>query len=105
MSPDGRAIAIANVDNNVRIWRVGRPTPQILKGHQAEVWEFAFSPDRRLVASASNDGTVKLWTLEGTIDLEGEWVGDNQCGTGNCRGHKHRAKWLVNRLLILDRRV
>ncbi|MBW4427796.1 MAG: AAA-like domain-containing protein [Nostoc desertorum CM1-VF14] len=67
MSPDGRALAIANVDNNVRIWNLGHSKPQILKGHQAEVWEVAFSPDGRLLASASNDGTVKLWTLEGKL--------------------------------------
>ncbi|MEH2374399.1 AAA-like domain-containing protein [Nostoc sp.] len=67
LSPDGRAIAIANVNKSVLIWHIGRPTPQILKEHQAEVWQVAFSPNGRLVASANGDGTVKLWTLEGKL--------------------------------------
>ncbi|MBD2342546.1 WD40 domain-containing protein [Anabaena subtropica] len=67
LSPDGQAIAIANVDKIAQIWNINQPAPQILKGHQAEVWQVAFSPDGKMVASASADATVKLWTLDGKL--------------------------------------
>ncbi|MFN6537615.1 MAG: AAA-like domain-containing protein [Nostoc sp. EkiNYC01] len=75
LSPDGQTIAMANVEKAVEIWKrvrvatpqESRPTPQVLKGHEAEVWEVAFSPDSRLIASVSGDGTAKLWTLDGKL--------------------------------------
>ncbi|MEH2331111.1 AAA-like domain-containing protein [Nostoc sp.] len=67
LSPDGQTLAIASVEKIVQIWQRDRPAPQILKGHQAEVWQVVFSPDGKFIASASGDGSVKLWTLDGKL--------------------------------------
>ena len=67
LSPNGQAIAMANVDKIIHVWVRDRPAPQILKGHQAEVWQVVFSPDSRFIASASGDNTAKLWTLDGKL--------------------------------------
>ncbi|KOP24457.1 hypothetical protein AMR41_20190 [Hapalosiphon sp. MRB220] len=75
LSPNDQAIAMANVDNTIRLWLRDRQaswqdfqlSPNILKGHHAEIWQLRFSPDSRLLASASSDETVKLWTLDGKL--------------------------------------
>ena len=36
-----------------------------LSGHEAEVWQVAYSLDGNLIATSSADNTVKLWTKEG----------------------------------------
>ncbi|QIR37154.1 hypothetical protein HCG51_10745 [Tolypothrix sp. PCC 7910] len=67
LSPNGKAIAIANVEKIAQIWKRDRTQSQVLRGHKAEIWQVAFSPDGKMVATASADGTAKLWTLEGKL--------------------------------------
>ncbi|TFI51071.1 hypothetical protein BLD44_028295 [Mastigocladus laminosus UU774] len=75
LSPNDQAIAMANTDKTIRLWLRDRQaswqnfqlSPNILKGHQAEIWQLRFSPDSQLLASASSDETVKLWTLDGKL--------------------------------------
>ncbi|BAY37607.1 WD-40 repeat protein [Nostoc sp. NIES-2111] len=67
LSPDGKAIAVTNVDKMAQIWLINQPKRQILRGHQAEVWQVTFSPDSKMVATASADGTAKVWTLNGKL--------------------------------------
>ncbi|WP_017655905.1 WD40 repeat domain-containing protein [Fortiea contorta] len=67
LSPDGQAIAIANVEKIAQIWRINSPKSQILKGHKAEIWQVVFSPNGKMVATGSGDNTVKLWTVDGKL--------------------------------------
>ncbi|MBD2194863.1 MULTISPECIES: WD40 domain-containing protein [Calothrix] len=67
LSPNGEAIAIANVEKIAQIWKRDQPQSQVLRGHKAEIWQVAFSPDGKMVATASADGTAKLWTVEGKL--------------------------------------
>jgi len=63
LSPDGKLLASASLDNTVRLWDVAtrQPVGQPLSGHTDSVWGVAFSPDGKLLASASRDETVRLW--------------------------------------------
>jgi len=64
-SPDGKIIATATLDGNVRLSELNGKEIATLRGHQAAVTSVAFSPDGKTIATASADGTIKLWSTEG----------------------------------------
>jgi WD40 repeat protein len=64
-SPNGKIIASAGTEQNIKLWNVfDRKLQKTLKGHAKDIRDVNFSPDGKLLASASFDKTVKLWNLE-----------------------------------------
>jgi WD40 repeat protein len=60
-SPNGKIIATATADGNVRLSELNGKEIATLRGHQAAVTSVAFSPNGKILATASADNTVKLW--------------------------------------------
>ncbi len=66
-SPDGRRIATAGKDGNVRVWDAGGTEPPlVLRGHDLGVRSVAWSPDGRHLASSSVDKTIRVWNADGS---------------------------------------
>ncbi|MBD2214370.1 CHAT domain-containing protein [Nostoc linckia FACHB-104] len=66
-SPDGKMIASASKDKNIKIWNLDGRVLQTLTGHTDNVYSVAFSPDGKTIASASKDKTIKIWNLDGRV--------------------------------------
>jgi WD40 repeat protein len=63
-SPDGKVLAIADDEQNVRLWDVAKGTElRRLKAERMQAHAVAFSPDSRLLAAASDDFKVRLWHI------------------------------------------
>jgi eukaryotic-like serine/threonine-protein kinase len=70
VSQDGRLIATAGWDRNVRLWDLATGSPiRAYVNHGATVWGVAFSPAGRLIASAGEDGRIRIWETVTGHDL------------------------------------
>jgi eukaryotic-like serine/threonine-protein kinase len=64
ISPDGRLLATAHLDNHVRLWEIpSGKSKAILKGHVQAVMAVAFSSDGKTLSTGGDDGKVKLWNV------------------------------------------
>jgi WD40 repeat protein len=64
-SPDGKLVATASYDNNIKLWDLSGREIQTLEGHTEGVNQVVFSTLGDFIASSSNDGTVRIWDTEG----------------------------------------
>ncbi len=68
-APHDDLIAVACVDQTIRLWSPTRGTVVELSGHAAHVQCVAFSPDGARLASGSKDGSVKIWSVADSSEL------------------------------------
>ncbi|MDP2305702.1 MAG: WD40 repeat domain-containing serine/threonine-protein kinase [Pseudomonadota bacterium] len=82
LSPDHTLVAVALIDGDVTIWKVGAQAPLArLVGHTSRVGELAFSTDGRWLVTGGWDDTIRLWSMTSLQEpaaavkarLEGEW--------------------------------
>jgi WD40 repeat protein len=63
-SPDGKFLAVGNVDGKIRVCRTEDYRDFLTcQGHTSWIARVAFSPNNQILASASFDHMVKLWDL------------------------------------------
>ena len=71
LSADGRWLATAGYDRQVRLWRVSdRSMVWSNSVHNGAVFDLAFDPSGGVLASASADQTVKLWRVRDGLRLD-----------------------------------
>jgi WD40 repeat protein/transcriptional regulator with XRE-family HTH domain len=70
VSPVGKYLGVAGVDNNLLLWELTESLPQphptgpvALKGHSGFVVAVDYSADGKTIAGGSSDNTIKLWNL------------------------------------------
>jgi WD40 repeat protein len=62
LSPDGKRIVTASLDDTARVWDAATGKQiVVLRGHQDIVNSAEFSPDNRRIVTASSDNTVRVW--------------------------------------------
>ncbi len=64
---DGNMIAITELDDTAKVYKIDGTLIAHLKGHSAPINYLKYSPDSQMIATASDDGTIKLWKTNGSL--------------------------------------
>ncbi|CAN0398375.1 unnamed protein product, partial [Phaeothamnion confervicola] len=66
----GQFLAIALLDNTVRIWDWKLPAElAVLDGHRGQISKLSISPDGSRIISSSGDGSVRIWPITNSTAL------------------------------------
>ncbi len=80
VSPDSTRLALSD-GQVIRVWDMAGKELAVLRGHDGQVLDLAFSPDGRALVSSSEDGTAVVWDVPAstvrarTTPLQ--WKGDS----------------------------
>jgi eukaryotic-like serine/threonine-protein kinase len=70
-SPDGRTLATADWDHNIRLWHPDiEQDVAVLTGHTDLIWDLAFGAQGNALLSGSGDGTLRLWRAPSFKEIE-----------------------------------
>jgi serine/threonine protein kinase len=91
--PDGRHLASASFDGNIRIWDLSNgqlAIPEIFHGDQ--VYRIEFSPDGNHILAASYNGTARIWDFKTGRPVSDWMVHSNQIHTAR---YSPEGRWIV----------
>ncbi|MBT5709134.1 MAG: protein kinase [Verrucomicrobia bacterium] len=99
--PNGRHLATASFDGNIRIWDLSNgqlAIPEIVHGGQ--VYRVQFSPDGKHILAASFNNTARIWNVKTGKPVSDWMVHSNQIHTAR---YSPEGRWIVT--TGIDRKI
>ncbi len=71
ISPDGKMLATAGYDREIKLWDLPQGTLlRTISVHKGAIFDLAWHPNSKVLASASADETIKLWRVADGVRLD-----------------------------------